>query len=90
MAYTSNTSVFKLVLVLTLVMISVSESRTPLGRGTQGAAALACNTVVGAEGGDTCSSIAQLFGLSLKEFLKINPNINCTAVFVGQWLCIAA
>ncbi|KAL8497462.1 hypothetical protein ACS0TY_020965 [Phlomoides rotata] len=50
--------------------------------------ALACNTVVGAEGGDTCSSIAQTFGLSLKEFLTINPNINCAAVFVGQWLCI--
>ncbi|KAL8502296.1 hypothetical protein ACS0TY_021434 [Phlomoides rotata] len=88
----ANTSIFKLVLVLTLVlMISVSESiPISFGKGTQGAAALACNTVVGAEGGDTCSSIAQLFGLSLKEFLKINPNINCTVVFVGQWLCIAA
>ncbi|KAL8502294.1 hypothetical protein ACS0TY_021432 [Phlomoides rotata] len=87
----ANTSIFKLVLVLTLVlMISVSESiPISFGRGKP-VAAVACITVVGAESGDTCSSIAGGFGLSLKEFLKINPNINCAAVFVGQWLCIAA
>ncbi|PRQ53001.1 putative LysM domain-containing protein [Rosa chinensis] len=49
---------------------------------------LVCNSVYGAAEGDTCGSVAQMFNLSLKSFLSINPNINCRSFFVGQWLCI--
>ncbi|CAK9149796.1 unnamed protein product, partial [Ilex paraguariensis] len=46
-----------------------------------------CNSVYGAEDGDTCISVAQKFNLSSDFFLKINPNINRDTIFVGQWLC---
>lgn len=51
---------------------------------------LSCNSVYGAEGGDTCSDVAEAFGLSLQDFLAINPNVNCDGIFVGQWLCVDA
>lgn len=50
--------------------------------------ALICNTVFGVNSGDTCFSIAQGFGLSSGEFEFINPNIDCAALFVGQWVCV--
>ncbi|KAK9924670.1 hypothetical protein M0R45_033024 [Rubus argutus] len=49
--------------------------------------ATVCNSVYGAEAGDTCTSVVQKFRLSLQFFLSINPNINCDSFFVGQWLC---
>ncbi|KAM7490575.1 hypothetical protein LguiA_033496 [Lonicera macranthoides] len=47
-----------------------------------------CDAIYGQEEGDTCFSVAQTFNLSLESFLEINPNINCDAIFVGQWLCV--
>ncbi|XP_019199599.1 PREDICTED: lysM domain-containing protein ARB_03442-like isoform X2 [Ipomoea nil] len=47
-----------------------------------------CNQVYGQEFGDTCTSIADKFHLSLDSFLALNPNINCNSIFVGEWLCI--
>ncbi|KAM7490574.1 hypothetical protein LguiA_033495 [Lonicera macranthoides] len=52
------------------------------------AATINCDAVYGQEDGDTCFSVAQTFNLSLDSFLEINPNINCDAIFVGQWLCV--
>lgn len=46
-----------------------------------------CDSVYGAEKGDTCGSVIEKFNLSSDFFLSINPNINCDSVFVGQWLC---
>lgn len=51
-------------------------------------AALICDLVFGVNSGDTCFSIAQGFGLSSGEFESINPNVNCAALFVGQWICV--
>lgn len=48
----------------------------------------ACDTVFGVRKGDTCFDIAQNFKLSTPEFDSINPNINCAALFVGQWVCV--
>ncbi|KAJ6991124.1 hypothetical protein NC653_019361 [Populus alba x Populus x berolinensis] len=48
-----------------------------------------CDEVVGAASGDTCFTIAQSFNLTAASFDVINPNLNCTALFVGQWLCVA-
>ncbi|KAM7493464.1 hypothetical protein LguiB_028073 [Lonicera macranthoides] len=79
-----------LVLVLYfLLIISMVESRH-LGVGFRkiDAATINCDAVYGQEDGDTCFSVAQTFNLSLDSFLEINPNINCDAIFVGQWLCV--
>lgn len=47
-----------------------------------------CNSVYGAEFGDSCESVVEKFGLrSLDFFLSINPNSNCDP-FEGQWLCV--
>ncbi|CAN6708235.1 unnamed protein product [Malus baccata var. baccata] len=69
-----------LILVLSLVlMISIAESRQ-LGN-------VVCESVYGAEEGDTCESVIQKFKLTSDSFLSINPNLNCDNFFVGQWLC---
>lgn len=44
-----------------------------------------CNTVYGAEVGDSCQSVIDKFGLSLDDFLAINVSCN---FFEGQWLCV--
>ncbi|KAL8472246.1 hypothetical protein ACS0TY_028831 [Phlomoides rotata] len=90
MAQASNTMFFKLAIVLTLVlMISLTESRN-LDTKSKNDDTLVCNSVHGQVSGETCTSVAQDFGLSLDGFLEINPNINCDAVFVGEWLCVEA
>jgi hypothetical protein len=34
--------------------------------------------------------VAQAAGLTLKQFLGFNPNINCRNLFIGQWVCLDA
>ncbi|CAL8990315.1 unnamed protein product, partial [Prunus brigantina] len=46
-----------------------------------------CDSIYGAEEGDTCTFVIEKFNLSFDFFLSINPNINCDNFFVGQWLC---
>ncbi|RWR93215.1 Peptidoglycan-binding lysin domain-containing protein [Cinnamomum micranthum f. kanehirae] len=48
-----------------------------------------CVTVHGVVSGETCFSVTQTFNLTIEFFSSINPNLNCSAVFVGQWLCIS-
>ncbi|KAF8011965.1 hypothetical protein BT93_I0175 [Corymbia citriodora subsp. variegata] len=80
---------FNLVSILFFVlMISVAESRV-IGRVATSNPGLVCDKVVGVDGGDTCFSIAQQSQLSSVSFSSINPNLNCDALFVGQWLCIS-
>ncbi|KAF5760631.1 putative LysM domain-containing protein [Helianthus annuus] len=47
-----------------------------------------CDQVISVESGDDCTTISQSLKISLESFLAINPNINCEAMFVGQWVCI--
>ncbi|KAF7847920.1 hypothetical protein BT93_D0563 [Corymbia citriodora subsp. variegata] len=49
-----------------------------------------CASVYGVKSGDTCFAVAQTFNLTALSFDKINPNLNCNALFVGQWLCVKA
>ncbi|KAF5760627.1 putative LysM domain-containing protein [Helianthus annuus] len=77
------------ILSLCLMLIVLAESRTTLLDGFQNAnAVVVCDQVIGVESGEDCTSISQSFKMSLKSFLAINPNINCEAIFVGQWVCI--
>ncbi|KAI5340488.1 hypothetical protein L3X38_019762 [Prunus dulcis] len=91
--------ILNVILVLSLVlMISIAESRQvgsnigfggkTVGFGGKKPAAV-CAAVYGAEEGDTCTSVSEMFNLSFDFFLSINPNINCDNFFVGQWLCTA-
>ncbi|CAL9013945.1 unnamed protein product [Prunus brigantina] len=84
--------ILNLILVLSLVlMISIAESKllgSNIGFGGKKPAAV-CAAVYGAEEGDTCTSVSEMFNLSFDFFLSINPNINCDNFFVGQWLCTA-
>ncbi|KAL6204360.1 hypothetical protein ACLB2K_021628 [Fragaria x ananassa] len=47
------------------------------------------DTVYGVKPTNQCSGIMQAFDLSADEFFAINPNLNCNAIFVGQWICIS-
>lgn len=48
-----------------------------------------CESVVGVKSGDSCFEIAKGENLSSTAFEVINPNLNCTALFIGQWICIS-
>ena len=48
-----------------------------------------CESVYGVVEGDTCFEVANAFGLSTEAFDSLNPNLNCTNLFVAQWLCVA-
>ncbi|CAI0434417.1 unnamed protein product [Linum tenue] len=52
-------------------------------------AKVSCDKVYGVDDGDTCSSVIDKFKLNEVQFFGINPNFNCRALFVGQWLCIS-
>ncbi|KAJ8621722.1 hypothetical protein MRB53_030251 [Persea americana] len=95
MAKANNTSVmfFNLALMLSLLLIiSMAEARLIFG-GVQVFGkkdqAPACVTVHGVVSGETCFSVTQTFNLTTEFFSAINPNLNCDAIFVGQWLCVS-
>ncbi|KAK3014606.1 hypothetical protein RJ639_009839 [Escallonia herrerae] len=48
-------------------------------------AAPSCDTWFVVRSEDTCFSIAQAFRLTSDSFVMLNPNLSCTALFVGQW-----
>ncbi|KAG6646898.1 hypothetical protein CIPAW_07G040700 [Carya illinoinensis] len=86
MANCDNKSVafLNLVLVLSLLLpISITECRQ-----LRMLLYIECNSVYGAEDGDTCTGIIQKFGLNDEFFSTINPNLSYEKIFLGQWLCI--
>ncbi|KAJ0039685.1 hypothetical protein Pint_27289 [Pistacia integerrima] len=92
--YNKRAMILNLVLVLSLfLVISMAESRKANGarvlKARKPRCSLECESVFGVESGDTCFGIAQLFSLTTEVFDSINPNLNCEALFVGQWLCVA-
>ncbi|KAK1401782.1 Protein kinase domain-containing protein [Heracleum sosnowskyi] len=60
------------------------------GSGNADAKELSCTSFIDHKEGETCSSIAQEFNLTLDEFIGFNPNLNCNKLFVGEWLCLNA
>ncbi|KAE8075840.1 hypothetical protein FH972_014527 [Carpinus fangiana] len=79
-----------ILLLSLLLMVSIIECRTVFGIGfeKEETSTPECNSVYGAEDGDTCSTITQKLSLTADFFSAINPNLNCDKIFVGQWLCI--
>uniref|UniRef100_A0A7N0V1D9 LysM domain-containing protein n=1 Tax=Kalanchoe fedtschenkoi TaxID=63787 RepID=A0A7N0V1D9_KALFE len=83
-------SAFLPALLSFLLVASVVHSRqfdSAFG-GESAPADVTCATVYGSEQDDTCVSVGLKFKLDETAFLKINPNINCKKIFVGQWLCV--
>nr|GMD83167.1 Peptidoglycan-binding Lysin subgroup [Ipomoea batatas] len=77
----SRASMFQIIASLFLIAVFALAETNPFGGPS-------CFTVVGVKEGDTCFDIAKSFNVSTKDFNAINPNLNCTALFIGQWLCI--
>ncbi|GJY98207.1 peptidoglycan-binding lysin domain-containing protein [Tanacetum coccineum] len=75
-------------LSLFLMFAILAESRSTLIGIEKDPFAVTCNQVVGAKAGDDCTSIGDSFKLGLESLLAINPNINCLAIFAGQWVCV--
>ncbi|ESR45384.1 hypothetical protein CICLE_v10003398mg [Citrus x clementina] len=87
MASYKNSVFRKLALVLALLLIVSMAESSNFAVGLVKSPPT-CDSAYGAQEGDTCSDVSKKFKLSNELFLAINPNINCDAVFVGQWLCI--
>ncbi|OAY35228.1 hypothetical protein MANES_12G082800v8 [Manihot esculenta] len=75
-------------LVSLLLIINRTESRQIAIGFREGKATPDCDSVYGAQDGDTCTSVAKMFNLTIEFFSSINPNLNCDDIFVGQWLCV--
>ncbi|WVZ68583.1 hypothetical protein U9M48_017509 [Paspalum notatum var. saurae] len=54
------------------------------------ASPLICEKPYGVQKHETCFAVAQAEGLTVKQFLRFNPNVNCDNLFIGQWVCLAA
>ncbi|XAR53680.1 Chitinase [Bertholletia excelsa] len=79
MAKASN-KFLNMVLIISLLIVSVVVAFKATNP--------SCDAVVRVEEGDTCFAIAQEFNLTTDFFDSINPNIDCRALFVGQWVCV--
>ncbi|CAL9015361.1 unnamed protein product [Prunus brigantina] len=80
--------IINLVLMLSLLLVVVSEGQFLANGILKPPVTLKCESVYGVKTGDTCFEIAQTFSLPIEFFDSINPNLNCTALFVGQWVCL--
>ncbi|CAB4275969.1 unnamed protein product [Prunus armeniaca] len=80
--------IINLVLMLSLLLVVASEGQFLANGILKPPATLKCESVYGVKTGDTCFEIAQAFSLPTELFDSINPNLNCTALFVGQWVCL--
>ncbi|PIA45627.1 hypothetical protein AQUCO_01600091v1 [Aquilegia coerulea] len=45
--------------------------------------------LLGVQTGDTCFEFAQYGNMTGGAFSALNPNLNCNALFVGQWICVS-
>ncbi|CAN6552952.1 unnamed protein product [Malus baccata var. baccata] len=81
--------IVNLVSVLSLLLLIAFADAQFLGHGfLKPPPTLKCDKTYGVKSGDTCFGVEQIFNLSTAVFESINPNLNCTRLFVGQWLCL--
>ena len=79
----ANHGTAALVIACLLVAVTLASAAAPVSP-------LVCNKVYGVEERETCFAVAEAAGLTLKQFLRFNPNINCQSLFIGQWVCLDA
>ncbi|KAJ1285716.1 hypothetical protein BS78_03G298200 [Paspalum vaginatum] len=70
---------------LLIAAVAMADAHPPAA-----ASPLICKKAYGVRERETCFAVAQAQGLTLKQFLLFNPNINCNKLFIGQWVCLAA
>ncbi|KAL6198067.1 hypothetical protein ACLB2K_027859 [Fragaria x ananassa] len=99
-AYTNASMVMNLTVLMVsfLLLVSLAESQffgkgiltppSPVAPSPPSPPTLKCDSVYGVKSGDTCFEVAQTFNLTTSLFDTLNPNLNCTALFIGQWLCL--
>ncbi|PRQ53008.1 putative LysM domain-containing protein [Rosa chinensis] len=81
----SNNKVAVLLVFCLFLIISSTESRQ-LGTGN---GKPSCDFTYAVKPADTCADVIEDFALDSDFFFSINPNINCDALFVDQWLCVS-
>ncbi|KGN49183.1 hypothetical protein Csa_003390 [Cucumis sativus] len=86
----SSFPIFLLAFSLLIFSISVETRSTPFRGVVEAGLELQCNKVYGVKNGDTCFDLEQKFKITTPHFSFINPNLNCTDLFIGQWLCLDA
>ncbi|KAF8766126.1 hypothetical protein HU200_007623 [Digitaria exilis] len=72
-----NRGTTALAIVCLLIAVTLADALPP-------AFPLVCDKVYGVQKHETCFAVSQAEGLSLKKFLRFNPNINCDNLFIGQ------
>jgi hypothetical protein len=82
----ANRGTAALVIACLLVAVTLADATAPLPPQSP----MFCNKVYGVQEQETCFVVAQAAGLTLKQFLGFNPNINCRNLFIGQWVCLDA
>jgi hypothetical protein len=80
----ANRGTAALVFAFLLVAVTLADATVPP------VSPLVCNKVHGVQERETCFAVAQAAGLTLKQFLGFNPNINCEKLFLGPWICLDA
>uniref|UniRef100_A0A7N0VBP8 LysM domain-containing protein n=1 Tax=Kalanchoe fedtschenkoi TaxID=63787 RepID=A0A7N0VBP8_KALFE len=55
---------------------------------TRGSEIPNCNLIFSVRSGDICFKITQQLNLTTAFFQKMNPNLVCERLFVGEWVCI--
>ncbi|WOH02585.1 hypothetical protein DCAR_0521974 [Daucus carota subsp. sativus] len=75
------------ILPVLLLVVSMAEGGS-IALGIGFPKSLVCTRVHGAESGDTCFSITTALNITPEFFSTINPNLNCSNIFVSEWLCI--
>ncbi|KAL3741950.1 hypothetical protein ACJRO7_017431 [Eucalyptus globulus] len=84
------TMLFKLLLVLSLVLVVFTAERKLMNvivndGVPQGA--IQCKSLYSVQDGDTCDDLAQAFNLTMSTLNFLNPNLDCDNLFIGQWTC---
>ncbi|OEL18951.1 hypothetical protein BAE44_0020030 [Dichanthelium oligosanthes] len=79
----ANRGTAALVIACLLVAVTLADALPPVSP-------LVCTKVYGVQKRETCFAVARAEGITLKKFLRFNPNINCDNLFIGQWVCLAA
>ncbi|ERN03527.1 hypothetical protein AMTRI_Chr02g218210 [Amborella trichopoda] len=89
-AVTNGAVLLHSIFILTLLLaVSMANARSFKGFEALATKTPDCFSVYGVIQGDTCFAVTQQFNITQPCFEGLNPNLNCSALFIGQWLCVA-
>ncbi|KAL4201902.1 hypothetical protein AMTRI_Chr02g261170 [Amborella trichopoda] len=89
-AVTNGAVLSHTIFILTLLLVvSMVNTRSFKGFETLATKTPDCFSVYGVIQGHTCFAVSHQFNITQPLFEGLNPNLNCSALFIGQWLCVA-